>query len=57
MEKLDQLVTDQLIDRLLAPDRLSSILEALIARRGEKSTAVDNRIKSLNERAADADEP
>ena len=56
MDKLDCLVTGRLIDRLLAPDRLATLLGALAARRAEKSVAVDARITALEERASEADE-
>jgi site-specific DNA recombinase len=56
MDRLDDLVTTQLIDRLLAPERLSAILQALSARRAEKSVAVDDRIKGSEMRAQEADD-
>jgi site-specific DNA recombinase len=56
MQKLDRLVIDQLIDRLLVPERLSVILEALATRRAENSAAVDKRINSLKDRAAEIEE-
>ena len=56
VEKLEQLVTYQLLDRLLAPDRLSDILTALASRRKAKSVAVDERMKGLEANAAESDE-
>ena len=56
MDKLDGLVTTHLIDRLLTPDRLTTILEVLAARRAEKSVAVDERISALEARAVEADD-
>ena len=55
MDKLDHLVTAQLIERLLAPERLTSILEALAQRRAEKYASVDERIKALAERVAESE--
>ena len=55
MDRLDHLVTDQLIDRLLAPDRLKAILETLAARRLEQAVGVDERIAALEAQAQDAD--
>lgn len=56
MDRLDDLVTNQLIDRLLAPERLERILASLAARRAERSGAIDERIKALARNAEDADE-
>ena len=46
----------QLIDRLLAPERPEAILATLLARRAERSAAVDERIVALEQRAAEADD-
>ena len=56
MDTLNHLVTTHLIDRLLAPDRLAIVLEALAERRAEKSVAVDDRIKGLEALAAEAND-
>ena len=56
MDLLDSVVTNQLLDRVLAPERLSLMLDALAARRAEKSVAVDARISALEARAAEADD-
>ncbi len=56
LEKLDKLVTTQLIERLFDPERLKAHLGALAARRAEKSAAVEIRIQQLAASAADADE-
>lgn len=53
---LDYLVTSQLIDRLLAPERLETLLAALFVRRAERAAAVDERIAGLQARADEADE-
>ena len=55
MDKLDTLVTKHLADRLLEPQRLSEMLEALAARRAEKEMALDDRMASLEREAAEAD--
>jgi DNA invertase Pin-like site-specific DNA recombinase/uncharacterized coiled-coil protein SlyX len=56
MDKLDGLVTTHLLDRLLTPERLTTILAALAARRADKKGAFDARIKALEERAAEAED-
>jgi site-specific DNA recombinase len=56
MDKLDGLVTNHLLDRLLAPERLTALIEALAVRRAEKSVAVEGRIAALHANAAEADE-
>jgi len=56
MDRLDGLVTDQLIDRLLAPDRLKTLLVSLATRRMERAAAVNERIAGLQARADEADE-
>ena len=56
MGKLDALVTSQLIDRLLAPERLREMLTRLMERRVAKSVEVDLRIRSLQAKAEEADE-
>ena len=38
MDKLDELVTEHLADRLLHPERLTAMLTALTAGRAEKAT-------------------
>lgn len=56
MDKLDDLVTGHLIDRLLAPDRLEALLVSVVARRAERAAAVNDRIVGLQARADEADE-
>jgi site-specific DNA recombinase len=56
MDKLDGLVTSHLLDRLLAPERLTTLLEALAVRRAERSVAVDARITALQANAVEAEE-
>lgn len=47
MDKFDRLVIGQLIDRLLAPERISEILSTLAARRDAKSRSADERVREL----------
>ena len=56
MDKLDHLVTQHLLDRLLAPERLEVMLSVLAIRRAERSAAVDQRVAGLEARAAEADD-
>jgi site-specific DNA recombinase len=56
MDKLDNLVTSHLIERLLAPERLEALLVSVAARRVEKVAAVNERILGLQARADEADE-
>jgi DNA invertase Pin-like site-specific DNA recombinase len=56
MDKLDTVVTSQLLDRLFAPDRLREMLTELMERRAKKSIEVDARVQALEAKAADADE-
>lgn len=56
MDRLDDLVTTHLVDRLLAPDRLQELLAALVARQREQMVGVDQRIVGLVARVADADD-
>ncbi len=56
MQKLDALVTEHIVDRLLHPQRLTAILASLVARRGERALEVDGRRAALQTQVADADE-
>lgn len=56
MDKLDRIVTSQLIDRLLDPPRLSTMLAALASGRAAKASAVDARITALEREAHEVDE-
>lgn len=55
MDKLDDLVTEHLIERLLDPARLSDLLSSLTRLRAVKSAAVDDRISGLQARAGEAE--
>ena len=56
MDKLDDLVTKHLMDRLLAPERLESLLVSVAARRAENAAAVNDRISGLQAGADQANE-
>jgi site-specific DNA recombinase len=56
MEKLDGLVTDGLVERLLHPERLALMLSSLKAQRAEKSASVNKRIMTLQREATDAED-
>ena len=56
MDKLDGLVTTHLAERLLKPERLTAMLDALASRRAAKAAAVDGRIAILEKEASEADE-
>jgi site-specific DNA recombinase len=56
MDKLDVLVTRHMAERLLEPERLTTLLRTLAGRRAEKAAAVDRRRAALSREAEDADE-
>ena len=56
MDKLDELVTTHLADRLLRPDRLRDLLAALASRRVAKAAAGDQRLQMLEREAIEAKE-
>ena len=47
MEKLDRLVTENLMERLFKPERLAAILASLAARRAEKAESLSGRLIAL----------
>ena len=53
MEKLDGLVTDGLVERLLHPERLSLMLSSLKARRAEKAESENKRVMTLQREVTD----
>ena len=55
MDKLDTLVTEHLVDRLLNPERLSLMLSSLASRRAAKAATVDERIKILSTEVHETD--
>jgi site-specific DNA recombinase len=56
MDKLDRLVTDNLVERLFRPERLAAILASLTARRAEKAESVNLRIMALQREVTDAED-
>jgi len=56
MAKLDTLVTDHLIDRLLHPQRLTEVLASLNTRRTERALELDKRVAALQSEVAEADD-
>lgn len=55
MDKLDALVTDHLVDRLLRPDRLANLLSSIKARCAETADSVSKRIMSLQHEVTTAE--
>ena len=55
MDKLDDLVASHLEDRLLQPERLETILAAVLDRRQERSERQREHIAELNKRAAESE--
>jgi site-specific DNA recombinase len=56
MDRLDELITEQLMERLSEPERLAAILGSLSDRRAEKAGTLNARLMALQKQAADADE-
>ncbi|YBW41060.1 recombinase family protein [Nitrobacter sp. TKz-YC01] len=56
MDKLDGLVTEHLVERLLQPERLAVMLSSLKARRAAKAESENKRIMALQREVAEADE-
>ena len=56
MDKLDGLVTDHLVERLLHPERLAVMLASLKARRADKAESENKRIMALQREVSEADE-
>jgi len=56
MDRLDNLVTDHLKERLFQPERLAQLLGALAARRAEKAQSVSGRIMALQREIADSED-
>jgi len=55
MEKLDDLIAKNLEDELLRPDRLETILSAVLDRRQEQTTRKRAYVAELNKRATETD--
>jgi site-specific DNA recombinase len=56
MDKLDELVTAAVAERLLQPDRIVGILALLANERAGKAAAVEDRIGRMEQEARDAEE-
>ncbi len=56
MDRLDDLVTRNLIENLLTGDRLWELLSTLATRRAERAASVDARLAALEREAANAEE-
>src|SRR5262249_31474430 len=56
MDKLDGLVTDNLVERLLHPERLAVMLFSLKAQRAEKAASENKRIMALQRDVTDAED-
>ncbi len=56
MQKLDDLVTEHLSERLFRPERLTALLASVAARRAEKALDVDTRVAALQTQATEAEE-
>ena len=56
MQKLDDLVTEHLSERLFHPERLTAILASAAARRTEKALEVDRRVADLQTEVTETEE-
>jgi len=56
MEKLDQLVTNHVADRILVPDRLEALLQSVADRRQKTDAEVQARVEALKREAGTAEE-
>jgi hypothetical protein len=56
MDKLDSLITDSLVERLLHPERLAVMLSSLKARRAEKADSENRRIVLLQREVTEAED-
>jgi hypothetical protein len=56
MDKLDALVTENLIARLFQPERLNIILGKLADRRSDKASEIDRRVSALQAEVATAED-
>ncbi len=56
MQKLDDLVTEHLSERLFQPERLTAILASAAARRTEKALEVDRRVSALQTEVTETEE-
>jgi site-specific DNA recombinase len=56
MDRLDLLVTQHMAERILEPERLTTLLSTLAGRRAEKAATIDRRLAALAREAEEADE-
>jgi site-specific DNA recombinase len=56
MDKLDQLVTGHIADRLLVPERIAALLADIVERRAMADSEVQDRIDQLSREATAAEE-
>lgn len=56
MDKLDSLVTDQLLERFLDPARLQQMLAGVAQLRAVRAAEVDKRVRALEEKLREAEE-
>ncbi len=56
MDRLDDLVTKHLMDKLLTGDRIWELLSTLATRRAERAASVDARLAALEREATNAEE-
>ncbi|CAA6606124.1 Resolvase domain [Rhodospirillaceae bacterium LM-1] len=56
MDRLDQLVTEHLCNRLLTPERLAELLASVAISRAEKAAEIDSRVTALQTRKTEAEE-
>jgi site-specific DNA recombinase len=56
MDRLDQLVTSHVADRLLVPDRVASLLADIVDRRATASGEVQDRIEQLSREVSTAED-
>ncbi len=56
MQKLDDLVTEHLAERLFQPERLIATLASVASRRAEKALEVDRRVAALQTEVTEAEE-
>jgi site-specific DNA recombinase len=56
MDRLDKLVTENVVDRLLEPARLTEVLSSLAGRRAQKEKDLDARMVALQSEVSDAED-
>ena len=56
MDRLDELVSEHLVEHLLVADRIEQLLSTLMIRQRERTAGLDERIAGLETRVAEADD-